>query len=136
MAFAWKGSESGGTLLLGAGVAGRSFAPPPPPSGGPQTVSATIVERSISGYAPDVVTIEATAANFPGVAAVTSIHDESVQKVDFIINWGDPTATYDYKTRSFGQSNNPNYDIGKRGSHCYAQPGTYTITVTARMWSG
>ena len=134
MALLLKGSIDGDSLVLASGVSGRRIAPTSG-GGGPRSVSIAVVERSVTEYAPDTVTFEATAASFPGVAAVTSVHDESIQKVDFIWDFGDPTATFDYKTRSFGQSNNPNYDIGKKASHCYASPGTYTVTCTARMWS-
>lgn len=141
MAFALKGSASGSTLVIAAGLAGFSVAAPSEGGGGSdlgQRVTISTLHRSNQQVAPETVVLEAVATGFPGVSAPTGgdIHDDTMMEIDYVWDFGQSGATFDYaEATEIAFLSNANTAIGKIVDPTFPTAGTYTVTCTAIKWS-
>ena len=89
---------------------------------------------SAAQVAPEAVWFEAVATNFSTdpAPAGSLVYDPVFHEIEYVWDFGDPGDTFAAPQNVPTQFRDANTTTGMIASHVYRQPGTYTVTCTAR----
>ncbi|MEM1430836.1 MAG: PKD domain-containing protein [Pseudomonadota bacterium] len=89
---------------------------------------------SAAQYAPEAVWFEAEATNFntDPVPAGALVYDPAFHEIEYVWDFGDPGDTFAAPQNVPAEFKDANSAGGMIASHVFRQPGTYTVTCTAR----
>lgn len=123
------------SLLQGANSATESTNPNgwgmPGPSGG--TITILTPHRTKLKCAPDSVgfDVDLSVSTFDTPAATSSTsYDPRFHKIEYFWTFDDP-GTWTAPQNIYSEWKNRNFAYGKKPSHCFTAPGTYTVTLFA-----